>query len=261
MKKILGYIVAAATLGALGFTLTPATAAPVPQAAAQFAPQAQVIVAALPVGYVGADWGPVPIWRVDLRPFANWTIDVAAPDAATARADPFVLGAVELTLWEQAGSPALPTTSTATVPPPTTTTNPMTTTTTPLAPPPVTTTILSTTTTDPIPDPEPSTTTTTTTTPEAPVVVGVPTESVSANFPTGRVFMTRQLSVPLASPLALSIGKALGLPVTFSSTAKFAVHGKPATIAAIRRALRTSHSVTLTLAVVNHRFVVLRLAA
>jgi hypothetical protein len=43
-------------------------------------------LASASVTYVGADWGPVPIWRIDLRPAVNETIDVHAFTAEDARA-------------------------------------------------------------------------------------------------------------------------------------------------------------------------------
>ena len=51
---------------------------------AQSTSQAQTLANAAPVTYVGNSWGPVPIYEVAL-PSLNMTIDVAAPDEASAR--------------------------------------------------------------------------------------------------------------------------------------------------------------------------------
>lgn len=47
--------------------------------------EAAQLVAASSVSYVGNSWGPVPIWRVDLRPGLNATVDVAADSGADAQ--------------------------------------------------------------------------------------------------------------------------------------------------------------------------------
>lgn len=86
-----------------------------PAGAQQFATQAQQIIAAATVTYKGDDWGPVPLYTVDLRPALNATIDVADYTADAARNDPGVLSIVETELWQNAGSPPAPGQST---PPP-----------------------------------------------------------------------------------------------------------------------------------------------
>lgn len=73
---------------------------------------AEDFLAAQPVTYVGADWGPVPIYRVDLRPAINETIDVAANTPAEARQDTSV---VSMTRSALAAAGMLATTTTATV--------------------------------------------------------------------------------------------------------------------------------------------------
>lgn len=249
---------AAIALASLAFTLVaPASADQAPLT--QYAAQAQAILSTVPVTYVGADWGPVPIYRVDLTSAGiNETIDVAAPNAAAALADAGVLGLVERALWDAAGDPPLQTTTTtpttttvtsaaqsATVTPPTTTTssNAAAAAASPVAPaaPDVTTT--------------PAAATSTTTTAAAPSL-----EQASNSFPSGTVYVTRQVAT-VSATLSKTLAKAIGLPVTFAPTAKFTLSGKTVTASALRTALRHSHSVKLALTVRNHHFVVLSITA
>lgn len=79
-----------------------------PAGADQFSTQASQIIAAATVTYKGNDWGPVPLYTVDLRPALNATIDVADYTADAARNDPGVFNIVETELWQNAGSPPDP---------------------------------------------------------------------------------------------------------------------------------------------------------
>jgi hypothetical protein len=91
-------------------TLAAATfaSADAPLGAQQFQVQAQQIIAAATVTYMGNAWGPIPLYEVNLQPALAMTIDVADYSADAARNDPSVLASVETTLWQNAGSPPAP---------------------------------------------------------------------------------------------------------------------------------------------------------
>lgn len=211
---------------------------------AQYGAQASTYLASAPVIYDGLNWGPVPLYTIDLRPLVNETIDVAAADANTARGDSFVVSETEKALWAQAGSPTLTTTPTTT----TVTQNVQTTTTSPSTP-------------DATPAPAPAApappdttaavTTTTTTTPATTTTTEIPSTNLA-----GTVYLTRQLSFSPTAPLAAALSKTIGLPVTFASAVRFTVHGKKVTVAQLRTLLRSSKPVRLTLTVRLHHLVV-----
>lgn len=238
MTKKIALLAALIATAVFAFTLAPANADS-PQD--QFAQQAAALLAAVPVVYVGADWGPVPIYRVVLD---GQTIDVAAVSASAARADPVVLSIITRSLWEAAGSPPAPVTTTvvvgqSVVAPSTTTTS--VTTTTEAAP--------------SVPAPEPVVTTTTV----APAAT-VDTTVVAA-APVGIVYATRQVTVPDASaPLGEILTRTLHTPVTFTRTVVFSLHGHKTTKKAVVQALRVSHSATLTMRPLANGFMVVRLS-
>lgn len=221
----------------------------------QYGTQAQALLASAPVTYRGTNWGPVPIYEIDLRPTVNETVDIAAADEASARADSTVVSIVERGLWDAAGDPPLTTSTTTTTQTTAVVTAPSTTTTTPAfsaqSQSAVATTTIA----------APAVTTTTTAVAPATPSASVTSEIAEASFPTTTTYITRQLAVSTSVPLAVSLGKTLGLQVTFASTVKFAIKGKKVTASQIRSALKKSRSVRLTLTIRNHHFVVLSLTA
>lgn len=207
---------------------------------AQFDAQAQSLIASAPIIYRGTDWGPTPLWTVDLTSTLQTTIDVADTTADQVRNDQGLIDNVATMLWQNAGRPTAP----APVSAPQTVVAPViapaiTAATAPSTPSVTDTAPVSSSVTDTSPAP----------TATAPTVSLPAAPSMSA--PSGTVFAPIHLIVneqaATQPTVAGALGKAMDAHVTLSPMVKLTVKGKTVTLARIKALLTQKHSVKVTL--------------